>query len=106
MALAPSVTAFAVRLGSAVTEDSFGEYASSLQTLLRHGDGAEGFLDDSLPSILQRCKRIERNGAAVAFLIIIHHLQLLCKCTRYVVCNRMTAMCPLRIVSVFAALTR
>ncbi|KAH9910546.1 uncharacterized protein B0H18DRAFT_839669, partial [Fomitopsis serialis] len=32
-------------------------------------------------SILQRCKRIERNGAAVAFLIIIHHLQLLCKCT-------------------------
>ncbi|KAH9910547.1 uncharacterized protein B0H18DRAFT_1129863 [Fomitopsis serialis] len=38
MALAPSVTPFAVRLGSAVTEDSFGEYASSLQTLLRHGE--------------------------------------------------------------------
>ncbi|KAH9912432.1 uncharacterized protein B0H18DRAFT_961096 [Fomitopsis serialis] len=57
-----SETPFLARLGSAVVANSLQECTTSLAGLLRDGDVGEGFFDDSLPSILQRCKRIERNG--------------------------------------------
>ena len=43
---------------------------------------APGFEDDSLPSILARCKATNEKGAVVSFLTMIQHVQLLCKCAR------------------------
>ena len=81
IAMIPSLGPFVARLASTVTDDSFLENTEALNSLLTDGDHADGFVDDSLPSILRRCKRIERNGSAVSFLVMIHYLQLLCKCT-------------------------
>lgn len=74
--------AFIQRLGSTVDNEEFWSEVGSIQRLFQEGDGSPGFFDDTLPSILQRCKRIESNGSAICFLNMMHHLQLLCKVTR------------------------
>ncbi|KAH9910234.1 uncharacterized protein B0H18DRAFT_963616 [Fomitopsis serialis] len=52
-----------------------------VEALQRDGDRETAFLDDSLSSIIQRCKRMTAVSAATDFLFMVQYLQLVFKCS-------------------------
>lgn len=61
-----------------------GTNVPSVHGTLSYTNGLNGFTDDSLPSIVNRCRLAGDSTTTVEFLLMVHHLQLLCKCSRYV----------------------
>ena len=70
------------RLAASDNTDAF--QLEDIRELLLSGDGNVngGFQDDSIVSILRRCRRIKIVDASVSFLYMTHYIQLVCKCTR------------------------
>ena len=75
----PSLPAFVARLEAEVSASWC--HVSPLCKTLSLSHISAGFEDDSLSSILARCKAMNEKGMAVSFLTMIQHVQLLCKCT-------------------------
>lgn len=75
------VTTFLKTLASVTDMESL---VPVVEALVRGGDREAAFLDDTLPSIIQRRNRITSVGAATDFLLMVQYLQLVFKYSKCV----------------------
>lgn len=79
----PAVSYLAKLAAHEAVEDP--EYLlAAVEALLRQGAWELAFMDDSLPSIIQRCHRATHVCSAAEFLSMVQYLQLVFKVSRYV----------------------
>lgn len=76
------INTFLARLSASISSSDGASQLSDAQALLQSGDGGDGFLDDSLPSLVHRCRRMKAGKSCVDLLLMVHLMQLVCKCTR------------------------
>ena len=80
--MSSQINVFVQGLANAASESA--TFVPCIKSLVDQSSDRNGFIDDSLPSIVERCRLAGQCTVSSEFLFMVHFLQLVFKCSRWV----------------------